>query len=522
MIGHQQSWIPASSRQVRHLRGADIKGLPKAEDKAQQRSTRKATVIMAVIGFGFVLVLLLPFSELLTASPAFPSFWNHAPGKKHGNVDISHHWGQYSPFFSLAKVSEISPAVPKGCRVEFVQVLSRHGARYPTARKSEIYAELVQRIKESATEFKGDYAFLRDYEYRLGADNLTRFGEEQMLESGRQFYKRYREQAREIVPFVRASGSARVIASAELFNRGFQDAKDRDPRSNKDQTGPVVNVVISEETGSNNTLDGLTCPAAENEPDPKQPAEFLQVFGPRILKKITAHLPGVNLTLEDVPLFMDLCPFDTVAADPDRFPRQLSPFCNLFTPDEWMAYDYHYTLDKYYSHGGGSAFGATRGVGFVNELIARMTGQLPVKDYTTVNHTLDDNPVMFPLGAVLYADFSHDNTMMGIYTAMGLYNGTKALSTSKIQAPTGAAADGYAASWTVPFAARAYVELLQCGSGLEGENKEKELFVRVLVNDRVVPLHGCRVDRFGRCRRDDWIEGLTFARQGGHWDRCFE
>lgn len=442
-------------------------------------------------------------------------------------MDIARHWGQYSPFFSLAEVSEISPAVPKGCRVEFVQVLSRHGARYPTAHKSEVYAELLQRIQDTATEFKGDFAFLRDYAYHLGADNLTRFGEEQMMESGRQFYHRYREQAREIVPFVRAAGSARVIASAEFFNRGFQDAKDRDPRSNKDQAEPVINVIISEETGSNNTLDGLTCPAAEEAPDPTQPAEFLQVFGPRVLKKITKHMPGVNLTLEDVPLFMDLCPFDTVGSDPVLFPRQLSPFCHLFTADDWMAYDYYYTLDKYYSHGGGSAFGPSRGVGFVNELIARMTGNLPVKDHTTVNHTLDDNPETFPLDAVLYADFSHDNTMTGIFSAMGLYNGTKPLSTSKIQPPTGAAADGYAASWTVPFAARAYVELLRCETETSSEEEEEEEegedepFVRVLVNDRVVPLHGCRVDRWGRCRRDEWIKGLTFARQGGHWDRCF-
>ena len=44
--------------------------------------------------------------------------------------EISHYWGQYSPFYSVP--SEISADIPRGCSVTFAQVLSRHGARDPT------------------------------------------------------------------------------------------------------------------------------------------------------------------------------------------------------------------------------------------------------------------------------------------------------------------------------------------------------------------------------------------------------
>ncbi len=39
---------------------------------------------------------------------------------------------------------------------------------------------------------------------------------------------------------------------------------------------------------------------------------------------------------------MDLCPFDTI----DDEDARLSPFCGLFTEDEWLAYDYYQSLGK--------------------------------------------------------------------------------------------------------------------------------------------------------------------------------
>jgi 3-phytase len=51
--------------------------------------------------------------------------------------------------------------------------------------------------------------------------------------------------------------------------------------------------------------------------------------------------------------------------------------------------------------------------------------------------------------------------------------------------------------------------------------EENQPLVRVLVNDRVIPLHGCTVDRLGRCKLDNFIEGLSFVRSGGNWAACF-
>lgn len=389
-----------------------------------------------------------------------------------------------------------------------MQALSRHGARYPTSQKTQTYAKLIDTIHETATGYKGDYAVLKDYKYQLGANDLTGFGEQQMIDSGMEFYDRYKHLARDHVPFVRSAGSSRVVASGEFFNQGFQAAKNNDPESNKTQQSPIVNTVIPEGSKWNNTLDAGSCPSFGSGPAHAAQKEFLKVFAPSILKNIRAGLPGVKLKKKHVPLVMDLCPFETVAQNDTG---NLSPMCRLFTRSDWQSYDYYNTLGKFYGHGKGNALGPTQGVGFVNEVIARMA-KSPVKDHTSVNNTLDSDAATFPLDAALYADFSHDNTITSIYYALGLYNDTADLPTNQVQSV--GKSHGYSSSWTVPFASRAYIEMMQC------DNHEEEPLVRILVNDRVVPLHGCDVDVLGRCKRDDWIRGLEFARSGGKWGSC--
>ncbi len=206
---------------------------------------------------------------------------------------------------------------------------------------------------------------------------------------------------------------------------------------------------------------------------------------------------------------MDLCPYNTVA----DIKGTISPFCALFTESEWKSYDYYQSLGKYYGYSLGNPLGATQGVGFVNELIARMTNT-PVNDHTSTNFTLDGNEATFPIGnnTSLYADFSHDNDITGIFSAMGLYNSTYPLSNDTVESTE--QTNGYSASWTVPFAARAYFEKMQC----EGASEE---LVRVVVNDRVMPLETCGGDTLGRCTLSAFVDSLGFARNGGDWAKCF-
>lgn len=143
------------------------------------------------------------------------------------------------------------------------------------------------------------------------------------------------------------------------------------------------------------------------------------------------------------------------------------------------------------------------------ELIARLTTH-PVNDHTSTNTTLDTSKTTFPLGQTLYADFSHDDQLTSVFFALGLYNGTPLLSNTTVESLQ--ETDYYSAAWTVPFAARAYFEKLTCLG--------YEELVRVIVNDRVLPLTSCGSDELGRCRLGDFVDSLSFAKEGGLWDQC--
>jgi Histidine phosphatase superfamily (branch 2) len=426
------------------------------------------------------------------------------------DVHLSRIWGQYSPYFDAP--SDISSDLPSTCRYTFGQILSRHGARYPTAFKSWSYQALIDRVKTDVLSFSGPYKFLENYSYQLGADELTAYGKEEMSLSGKSFYARYHDLTRNHLPFIRASGQDRVVMSAKMFSEGYHQANLADKTAPGKFPNPPVRVIISEEAGSNNTLSINTCPAFGTQPNAdigvNAKAAWAAIFVPSIRDRLNRDLVRANLTIGETIELMDLCPFESVA---NRDPSILSPFCSLFTTAEWRSYDYYQALDKYYGHSMGNPLAATLGVGFVNELIARLTNT-PVKDSTCTNRTLDFSNSTFPLDAKLFADFSHDNDMEEIFAALGLYNATKTLPLSSLQDAEDS--DGFSAAWTVPFAARMYVEKMRCGEA-------DEEYVRVLVSNRVMPLHTCGADELGRCKLDKFIQSLSFARGGGLWDRCF-
>lgn len=156
----------------------------------------------------------------------------------------------------------------------------------------------------------------------------------------------------------------------------------------------------------------------------------------------------------------------------------------------------------------GQALGPVQGVGYVNELLARLTGT-PVSDATQTNTTLDSSPKTFPLNRTVYTDFSHDNQMIAIYAAMGIMR--------PLTAPDPTQPDPsrfWLVSHLVPFGSKLVIERLVC-NGRES--------VRMLINDGVVPLEICRAGKDGICTLDAFVSSQGYSRNNGEgdWPRCF-
>jgi hypothetical protein len=170
--------------------------------------------------------------------------------------------------------------------------------------------------------------------------------------------------------------------------------------------------------------------------------------------------------------------------------------------------------------------GRVQGVGYVNELLARLTNQ-PVNDSTQTNHTLDDDKHTFPLGKKMYIDFSHDHLMAAVYSAIGLFNASQ-LDPTKINPKR-----VWLSSEIMPFSSRMSVERLHCSARTPGrfykprsENaKIKERagdYIRILVNDVVQPLEFCGGDKQGLCELGKFVHSQGYARSNGNDDfrRC--
>ncbi|KAF3939214.1 hypothetical protein ABW19_dt0207978 [Dactylella cylindrospora] len=419
--------------------------------------------------------------------------------------DISRLWGPYSPYFAVD--GHESTELGDDCKVTFVQLLSRHGARYPTKGSGEQLRAVVTRIQQDAKDFSRDAEFLKNFQYELGSDDLTEFGQQEMYASGLKFFLRYEELAKDSDPFIRVSGQKRVVDSGSFFTRGFNDGR-------KKRGKPILPwnpLTIPEGETWNNTLDHGICRKYEEGPSteigPQAQAEFAATFTGELIEKLSVDIQGIELTPKDAIALMTMCPFHTVASPSAT---TLSPFCRMFNESDFENFDYYQSLGKYYGYGPGNPLGPAQGIGFVNELIARLTKSI-VNDTTSTNHTLDSNPATFPVDKDIYLDFSHDNTMVGILSSLNLFKNLPPLknNTRSID-PLGRS---FSASKLVPFASRMYVEKLKC------ESHEEEL-VRVIVNDRLMNLQGCDEAAYGACKLHEFVESLKWARDGGNWNEC--
>ena len=148
-----------------------------------------------------------------------------------------------------------------------------------------------------------------------------------------------------------------------------------------------------------------------------------------------------------------------------------------------------------------------QGVGYVNELLARLTNT-SVNDSTQTNSTLDSSPSTFPLNRTIYADFSHDNQMAAIYAALGLFNDTQPL-----PANFDVVHRKWKSSRMVPFSGRLVTEKVECGG---------TAYVRMFVDDAPMDLSFCGAGWGGMCALDAFVESQAYARaQGmGDFEKC--
>ncbi|KAJ3572340.1 hypothetical protein NP233_g3140 [Leucocoprinus birnbaumii] len=413
-------------------------------------------------------------------------------------------WGYLSPYRRI----DYYPGVPQDCDVEQVNILHRHGERFPELSDQKEIVQALDKYQKSKSYHAPELKFLDTYSYDLEVESLVRLGAEQSWMSGATAFERYANLFdQDNLPFLRVSVSDRVIMTARNWSEGTLDLSARRldidvcmagfSDASRHEYRPEISVYLDEGANSNNTLYNNNCPEADNAQ--MQLDTWVETFASSTADRLNSLVGGIqeNITAKDAFHIMMMCPYETI------YRRVCSPFCRMFTEKEFEGFEYALDVEQYYKTGYGQKedLGRLQGVGYVNELLARLTDK-PVEDDTQTNRTLDNNPETFPLKRKMYVDFSHDHAMTAIYSALGLFDG-KTLDPTKLRRDR-----TWVASVILPFSGRMAVERLHCssGNGLYGlrsrgqKRKRREgIYVRILVNDILQPLQFCGGDQDGLC-----------------------
>ncbi|KAI0941138.1 hypothetical protein AcV7_002782 [Taiwanofungus camphoratus] len=213
--------------------------------------------------------------------------------------ESAHSWVMYTPYYPL---DDYVPP-PQDCEIVQVNILQRHGARYPTKSASKAIKKALKKLQGAKKFTDPQMYFLHNFTYSLGKDDLVPFGAAESYEAGEQAFWRYADLiSKEKLPFVRALSKQRVVDSATNWTAGFAAASHQ-------QYVPVLSVILSE--SANDTLDDANCPNARSAD--AQDAAWQAVYAPNITAALNAYAPGADLDDDDTGSLMSLCPFETVA-----------------------------------------------------------------------------------------------------------------------------------------------------------------------------------------------------------------
>ncbi|EER36162.1 hypothetical protein CTRG_00902 [Candida tropicalis MYA-3404] len=387
----------------------------------------------------------------------------------------------------------ISTDIPQGCKIQQVQLLSRHGERYPSnsvGRNLESIYKKIQDYSENST-FSGDLAFLNDgYEYFVPDSDLyeketspknsegTYAGTSNALRHGAAFRAKYGSlyEINSTLP-VFSSNSGRCYETSRYFARGFL--------GDDFEEGETVKFSIldeDEESGLNTLTPRHSCPNYDSSANNDIVREYNTSYLNDIADRLEDQNPGFQLTTSEVNYLFEWCSYEINV-------RGSSPFCNLFTNEEYIRRSYYTDLSNYYSNGAGNNFTRIAGSPMLNASLALL------KD------TENDNQI--------WLSFTHDTDLEVFHSALGLLEPAEDLPTDYIPFP-----NPYVHSSIVPQGARIYTEKYQC--------EDDESYVRYIINDAVVPIPKCATGPGFSCKLDDFedyvndrIGDIDFVEQCG-------
>ncbi|CDK25594.1 unnamed protein product [Kuraishia capsulata CBS 1993] len=391
--------------------------------------------------------------------------------------NILHYLAANGPYVDFSGFG-IDSDVPFGCEVTQVQILMRHGERFPTIGAGKELCSLYKKLTSAdISEYKGPLGFVKDWKYAFPEKDLEMestvgvyAGLKRCHLEGERFNQKYGHLwgGKAKLP-VFAAGQTRVVDSAKAFIRGFVG----ESRLFKAQ---VVVIPENSEQGANTLTSRAACVNADDSANEDYIARFDTSYLEREARRLNSLSPGYDLSAEDVASLVRSCAFELNV-------QGNSSICGVLSSDVYAGFSYQRDLYLYYNKGPGYNMSNALGSLFVNASIALLNQKDGVNSDGINGYEQK-----------IFMSFSHDTDIISIASAFGLYEGQDSLPVDRIEFQR-----SFKVSDLVPMAGHLVLERLMCG---------KNEYVRIIMNESVYPLPWCQTGPGFSCPLELFTEHL--------------
>lgn len=434
----------------------------------------------------------LPLAAAVSASALYSTY----------DFNPLHHLTGIAPYFE-PQDPPASPDAPQGCTAERAAYLVRHAAIYANDFDYEEYIEgFVDKLANTTVDWTTVPAlsFLAAWQPPVSdaeVSLLTRVGRLEATQLGVDLNFRYPNFS--APRQVWTSSASRTLQSAKALARGLE----KDDSSSID----VRSIYESKEAGADSLTPYKACPAYSSSAGSDEADEFTDKYTKPIVARLKQAAPGFNFTAKDIFGMQQLCGYETVI-------RGKSPFCtlDLFTPDDWLAWEYAEDVRYHYNVGYGSNVAGYNGLPWLKAtgelLMSNAKNNSSSNSSSNSSNRSNSNSSSSDVDDLLVS-FTHREMPPMVIVAMGLFNNSEFSGAINVNDTMPTDRINYRRAWKssniLPFLGNIAVERLQCRGSHGYDDGE---FYRVLVNSAPQPLPSCADGPGTSCSRDAFGEYL--------------
>ncbi|KXJ87547.1 histidine acid phosphatase [Microdochium bolleyi] len=430
--------------------------------------------------------------------------------------------GANGPWLPSDNVFGIDPDTPEGCTVDQAAYITRHGSRYPDNGAYNGWVAAHERYQARGYTASGVLSFLHDWEpvlenkaQQIAMENPT--GAKEAFDMGYQLRTRYPGFYRTGDEFlVWANNYTRVLQTADKFVHGYLGVFGK-------TNGSVISVTGKGFPGG--TGDTLApsdmCPAFVDTSGADQVAAWDAVWVPPVLERLQALITGnLTLTADDITQGPYLCGFES------HITGRLSPWCDIFTDEEFRQYQYRNDLRYWYGVGPGAPLNKKMMTPYLDALMG-----LFKKGPAGLEGVREDGVTKFDVPPLIVS-FLNDGQLNELVAASGVFDTQEPLDPEVmdderlwIGSRFGTMRGTIAFERMTCKTAKPVVAKRSCGGNGTapiGGGSHDGTYVRILLNDAVFPVPNCQSGPGRSCLLDDYTKFVAkrYAEEGDWLKNC--